>query len=360
MASQKVASYKLTWLTPSLAVGYAPMSYDQLDAIKAQGIDAIVNLCGEFCDLHDIERDSGFEVFYLPIPDDDAPDMERMEQALEWLDESLYLGKKVLVHCRHGIGRTGTFVTAYMLRKGFSPKVAEKRLKHTTAHPSHYRQWKLLRQYGKQAPPLTIREPSLESAHAVDLAPYLGTCEAMIKETLAAAKTGDALPCPAEGNEGCCRGYFELTLIETVAVSQAMNRQFDAATRHQVIGEAADLSRQAGRLRRENGPGGDFPARYAAAALVCPLARDGGCLILEQRPLRCRLYGLGLSAERLASLREDLALLSGQLFHALTGDLPRSETLTFPWPEVVSGRFVQRYFHYLAGKSREMAEGFRP
>jgi len=358
--SSLTPKYKLTWLTPSLAVGYAPMSYEQLDAIKAQGIDAIVNLCGEFCDLHDIERDSGFEVHYLPIPDDDAPDMERMEQALEWLDESLYLGKKVLVHCRHGIGRTGTFVTAYMLRKGFSPKVAEKKLKHTTAHPSHYRQWKLLRQYGKQAPPLTIREPSLENGHMVDLAPYLGTCEGLIQETLAAAGPGDTPSCPAAGNEGCCRGYFELTLIETVAVSQAMNRQLDAATRHQVIGEAAALARRADRLRREGGPTRDFPARYDAATLVCPLARDGGCLIQDQRPMRCRLFGLCLPSARLDSLREDLALLSGQLFHALTGDLPKHETLSFPWPEVVSGRFVQRYFHYLAGKTGNKAEMFRP
>ena len=128
-----MAGYQLTWITDDLAVGYAPMSYDELDAIRAQGIDAIVNLCGEFCDLHEIEENSGFEVYYLPIEDECAPEMASMETALDWLDEAIYLGKKVLVHCRHGIGRTGTFVTSYLLRRGLGLKAAEKRLRHTRA-----------------------------------------------------------------------------------------------------------------------------------------------------------------------------------------------------------------------------------
>lgn len=59
-----MSDYPLTWITNHLAVGHAPMSYDELDSIKSQGIDAIVNLCGEYSDLHEIEEASGFEVFF--------------------------------------------------------------------------------------------------------------------------------------------------------------------------------------------------------------------------------------------------------------------------------------------------------
>ncbi len=70
------------------------LKYDDLRLIKAEGIDAIVNLCGEFCDLHEIEQKNGFEVYYLPIPDECAPDLADMEKALAWLDETIQSGKK--------------------------------------------------------------------------------------------------------------------------------------------------------------------------------------------------------------------------------------------------------------------------
>ena len=89
-----MSAYLLTWITKNLAVGHAPMSYEELDSLKEQGIDAIVNLCGEFSDLAEIEETAGFQVFWLPIPDETAPKMEEMEKGLEWLDEAIYLGQK--------------------------------------------------------------------------------------------------------------------------------------------------------------------------------------------------------------------------------------------------------------------------
>ena len=81
-----MSTYQIRWITDDLAAGHAPMSYAELDSIKEQGIDAIVNLCGEFCDLHEVQENTGFEVYYLPIPDENAPDMEEMEKALTLSD----------------------------------------------------------------------------------------------------------------------------------------------------------------------------------------------------------------------------------------------------------------------------------
>ncbi len=47
-------------------------------------------------------------------------------------------------------GGTGTFVTAYLVRKGFSLKIARKKMKHTCSSPKSYKQWKLLKKYARK------------------------------------------------------------------------------------------------------------------------------------------------------------------------------------------------------------------
>lgn len=144
------ADYELTWIDDDLAVGHAPMSYEDLAYIRDQGVSAIVNLCGEYCDLHDIQTGDGFDVHYLPVMDECAPDMEKLEAALDWIEASIEAGKKVLIHCRFGVGRTGTLVTAHLMRRGMDMKEAAKALKGSRATPTNYCQWKLLRKYRKK------------------------------------------------------------------------------------------------------------------------------------------------------------------------------------------------------------------
>ena len=142
-----MGDYQLTWITEQLAAGHAPHSYQDLEDIKSYGISSIVNLCSEFQDLHEIQQTSGFTVCFLPTLDECAPDMEKMDSALQWVEKQIAKGRKVLVHCRFGVGRTGTFVAAFLMRTGMSLKSVEKRLKKTRANPSNYCQWKLLRKY---------------------------------------------------------------------------------------------------------------------------------------------------------------------------------------------------------------------
>lgn len=142
--------YPLKWITDNLAVGYAPRSDADLAEVKARGISAIVNLCAECYDLHAIEERSGFRVYFIPLPDEGAPDMDEMEKAVTWIDDSIGSGNKVLIHCRFGIGRTGTIVAAYFLSKGYSLKEALNKMDHTPSGPFSREQWELLDRYGKK------------------------------------------------------------------------------------------------------------------------------------------------------------------------------------------------------------------
>jgi len=355
-----MSDYQLRWITGQLATGNAPMSYADLDLIKAEGIDAIVNLCGEFCDLHEIEEKSGFEVFYLPIPDESAPDMEEMEKALAWLDEAIYLGKKILVHCHHGIGRTGTFVTSYLIRKGLGLKVAEKKLKGTRANPTNYSQWRLLKKYSKKSGVLTIREPSLESNRLVDLSGYFADYEALVHKTdedLGAVKSSysQALSCSAESDD-CCYRYMDLDLIEAIYLSNTINRFLGSDFRKRVIHNAVQISQKTKKMiarLKQNGDGIEASKEamveaYAGERILCALNNKHRCSLYKYRPISCRLHGVPAGVIDQDLITPTLRDLSRSVFFSFSGFFLDEGELSFSLADTVSGKFVQEYFYYLA------------
>lgn len=349
-------TYSMTWLTSQLACGSAPMSFDDLDIIRGEGIDAIVNLCGEFCDLHQIEKDSGFEVYYLPIPDECAPDMQLMEAALDWLDEALYLRKKVLVHCRHGLGRTGTFVSAYLLRRGFGLKMTEKKLKSIRMSPGSFSQWRLLRRYEKEEGLLKRAEPRLENRATVDLQPFLSEFDRLLAMAVDAATAAGLDPHQVDV-ASCCHRLFSLELIEAVHLGHSLNRELSREERNLAIQRALDGAR-ALRLKAETEPCSVDEAALrlgGEGALSCPLLEGASCSILHQRPLCCRQ---GIDAATAERLQAAIAALSRQVFLALTGEFSPSAEMRFTIFDTVSGRFVQQYFQMMLAnpaKGREQA-----
>ncbi|WP_461208884.1 protein-tyrosine phosphatase family protein [Desulfocurvus sp. DL9XJH121] len=350
-------AYALDWVAEHLAVGGAPMSYAALDSLRAQGVDCILNLCAEFCDLKDYEEQSGFEVYYLPIPDEETPDLQELEKALDWMDEAIYLGKKVLIHCRHGIGRTGTVLNAYLLRRGLGHKLAGKALKPLRAKPQNFSQWRFVRRYGKQEGRLTIRDPSLESRHLVDLYPFFADYERAVEDVdrLLAASGEDPEAFCGAGSDTCCRSLVTMPLVEAVYLSHAINMILGSAKRQEVIERAAEAGRALRRLGYNPDGAGPLTASlwegYRERDILCPLSEDGRCLVFDSRPLPCRMADLGDAQLRdpavVLELPKTLKTLSANLFFAFTSKFPEEPAPVYTLPDVVSGKFVQTFFHHL-------------
>lgn len=342
MAVTRKNQQPLTWVTEHLAVGPAPMSHAALDSLREQGIGGILNLCGEFTDLHDIEARSGFEVYHLPIPDEEAPDLAALEKALAWLDEAVYLGKKVLIHCRHGIGRTGTVLNAYLLRRGLGHLLAWRMLRRLRSKPANFKQWRTVRRYGSGAVRLKVRQPTLEHRFQVDLRPFFADYQALVRRVEAAFGPGpepspEPRPEPSSeqgarcgrGHEGCCRTPMRLTLVEAVHVNAQLGATLDQARRAEAIGRA--------------------PANGQDQA-TCPLLLDGACQGFESRPLCCRTFDL--PPEQAARLWQEglapaLDKISREVFFTLTGQFMPEGFPLFSMADVVSGRYVQRFFDWL-------------
>lgn len=340
--------YPLTWITRNIATGRAPLSYEDLDYLKEQGIAAIVNLCGEYSDLHELEEQAGFEVFWLPIPDETAPPLAEMETGLAWLDEAVYLGKKVLIHCRHGIGRTGTFMTAYLLRRGFGLKRAGKLLKKTPANPSNFSQWSLLRKFGKKEGRLKLGEPTPENRNGKDFGVFYDRYERLLEKVdKLAAQPLEATPsaCCKLDKKMSCGDFLSLELIEALYLNNKVNIALTAGQRQSVINKAVTQKDIAEPV---------FAAAEAPrTTAVCPLLKDRICMLHQYRPLRCRLQEIPGNTNSKRALLSDLEQLSQDVLTELFGQKIAAPPPQVSFQDSVSGKFIQSYFHFLVSQNRK-------
>jgi len=284
----------------------------------------------------------------MPLPDEEAPELKELERALEWLDEALYLGKKVLIHCRHGIGRTGTVLNAYLLRRGLGHKLAGRRLRKIRSKPANFDQWWAIRKYGRRSGRLTVREPSLEMNNLVDLGPFFADYEALAEQVEVEVRAAgpDHGGC-GETHTRCCATPVKVCLVEAVYLAHHINTATTSDERMRLIEDAVQVARAEREQERSLDGGGEYC--LAGAGTTCPLLQEGTCRFFDYRPLQCRAHGLpGERADTLwKALSPALDKISGDLFFAFTSSFPEGVLPVFGLPDVVSGRYVQTCFHYM-------------
>ena len=86
-----------------------------------EDVDFVIDLT-EDGELHPYPCDC--ERRRLPIRDFGVPTREELRRILNTIDDALSYGRTVFVHCRGGIGRTGTVLGAWLRRHGHSAEEA--------------------------------------------------------------------------------------------------------------------------------------------------------------------------------------------------------------------------------------------
>lgn len=162
----------------------------------------------------------------------------------------------------------------------------------------------------------------------------------------------------ASGCSDCCHALFDLSLVEAMSLSRAFHETFDFGPVHSAVLEAAsEADRQATRLKRhyyhrtKQGASDDEILLEASKdRLRCPLlGPNETCLVYDQRPITCRLYGVPTSIHGKAHVCGKCGFVKGGAYPTIAMDRIHDKlaALSLRVAEAVGSRYRELHTVYV-------------
>jgi len=107
----------ISWVTDQIAVSGAFLEED-IPYLKDEGIEVIVDMRSEACDNKELIEEFGMQFFHVEVNDCTSPTSRQLDGIFNFVEPFLEAGKKILVHCQNGFGRSPLVVVAILAKRG--------------------------------------------------------------------------------------------------------------------------------------------------------------------------------------------------------------------------------------------------
>ena len=126
----------------------------------------------------------------------------------------------------------------------------------------------------------------------------------------------------------CCYAIFDLTLIEALYLNHKFNEKFSGTEKADLIAIADKTDRALAKMKREAykkvKDGADqleIVGRMSQERVRCPLLGDNNlCLMYENRPITCRVYGIPTSTAGASHICGRTNFVQGKAYPTLNMD----------------------------------------
>ena len=94
--------------------------YTQNDVFTIQklGVKCVIDMRSESIFDQSLFESIGINYFNIPVDNYFAPELDQIDNAIEYINSNISVDNNILIHCKEGVGRSSLIIIAYLITTG--------------------------------------------------------------------------------------------------------------------------------------------------------------------------------------------------------------------------------------------------